>query len=162
MGATAARALWFTVRGAPGKEPTMKLLVLLYSTYGHIYRMAEAIAEGARQVPGTDVVIKRVPETLSPDILAAQGATEAQKAFAHDPVATTAELGDYDAIVFGTPTRFGNMIGQMRLDEITGGSPYGASTIAGGKGERLPSANELDAARYQGRHVAQIAQKLSV
>jgi len=202
----------------------MKLLVVFYSTYGHIYRMAEAVAEGAREVAGVEVIIKRVPETLSPEVLAKQGATEAQKAFAHVPVATVADLGEADAIIFGTPTRFGNMIGQMRqfldatgglwakgalvgkvgsvftssatqhggqestilgfhvtllhqgmvvvglpyafqgqtrIDEITGGSPYGASTIAGGNGERWPSANELDGARYQGRHVAQIAKKLS-
>lgn len=202
----------------------MKVLVVFYSTYGHIYRMAEAVAEGAREVAGVEVVIKRVPETLSPEVLAKQGATEAQKVFAHVPVATVADLAEADAIVFGTPTRFGNMIGQMRqfldatgglwakgalvgkvgsvftssatqhggqestilgfhvtllhqgmvvvglpyafqgqtrIDEITGGSPYGASTIAGGNGERWPSANELDGARYQGRHVAQIAKKLS-
>jgi NAD(P)H dehydrogenase (quinone) len=202
----------------------MKVLVLFYSTYGHIYRMAEAVVEGARQVAGAEVVLKRVPETLSADILAAQGATEAQKVFAHVPVAAVADLAQADAIVFGTPTRFGGMIGQMRqfldatgglwakgslvgkvgsvftssatqhggqestllgfhttllhhgmvlvglpyafegqtrMDEITGGSPYGASTIAGGKGERWPSDNELEAARYQGRHVAQIAKKLA-
>ncbi len=202
----------------------MKLLVLFYSTYGHIYRMAEAVAEGARQVAGVDVVVKRVPETLPPEVLAKQGATEAQKAFAHVPVAKVEDLGEADAVIFGTPTRFGNMIGQMRqfldatgglwaqgkllgkvgsvftssatqhggqestilsfhttllhqgmvivglpyafdgqrrIDEITGGSPYGASTIAGGKGERWPSENELAAARFQGRHVAEIAKKLS-
>jgi NAD(P)H dehydrogenase (quinone) len=202
----------------------MKLLVLFYSTYGHIYRMAQAIAGGAREVAGVDVVLKRVPETLPPEVLAAMGAVEAQKAFVDVPVATVADLSEADAIVFGTPTRFGNMVGQMRqfldatgglwaqgklvgkvgsvfcssatqhcgqestilsfhttllhhgmvvvglpyafagqtrIDEITGGSPYGASTIAGGKGERWPSDNELDAARFQGRHVAQIAKKLS-
>ena len=174
--------------------------------------------------PGVDVVIKRVPETLPPEVLEAMGATEAQKAFADVPVATVDDLADADAIIFGTPTRFGNMAGQMRqfldatgglwaqgklvgkvgsvfassatqhggqestilsfhttllhhgmvivglpytfqgqtrIDEITGGSPYGASTIAGGKGERMPSENELAAARFQGRHVAQIAKKLS-
>ena len=202
----------------------MKVLVLFYSTYGHIYRMAQAVAEGAREVAGVDVVIKRVPETLPPEVLEKLGALEAQKAFAHVPVATVDDLGEADAIIFGTPTRFGNMIGQMRqfldatgglwaqgklvgkvggvftssatqhggqestilgfhvtllhhgmvvvglpyafqgqtrIDEITGCSPYGASTIAGGRGERLPSANELDGARFQGRHVAQIAKKLS-
>jgi NAD(P)H dehydrogenase (quinone) len=186
--------------------------------------MAQAIAEGAREVAGVDVVVKRVPETLSPELLAAIGALEAQKAFANVPVATVNDLAEADAVIFGTPTRFGNMTGQMRqfldgtgglwaqgklvgkvgsvftssatqhggqestilsfhttllhhgmvivglpyafsgqtrIDEITGGSPYGASTIAGGKGERLPSDNELAAARYQGRHVAQIAKKLS-
>jgi NAD(P)H dehydrogenase (quinone) len=202
----------------------MKVLVIFYSTYGHIYRMAQAVAEGAREVAGANVVLRRVPETLPPEVLAAMGAVEAQKAFADIPIATVADLGEADAIIFGTPTRFGNMTGQMRqfldatgglwaqgklvgkvgsvfassatqhggqestilsfhttllhhgmvvvglpyafagqtrIDEITGGSPYGASTIAGGKGERMPSENELAAARFQGRHVAQIAKKLS-
>jgi NAD(P)H dehydrogenase (quinone) len=202
----------------------MKVLVLFYSTYGHVYRMAQAIADGAREVAGTEVVVKRVPETLPPDVLKAMGAVDAQKAFADVPVATLADLEGADAVIFGTPTRFGNMTAQMRqfldatgglwaqgklvgkvgsvfassatqhggqestilsfhttllhhgmvivglpyaftgqtrLDEITGGSPYGASTIAGGKGERMPSENELAAARFQGRHVAQIAKKLS-
>jgi NAD(P)H dehydrogenase (quinone) len=202
----------------------MKVLVLFYSTYGHVHRLAQAIAEGAREVPGVDVVVKRVPETLPADIIKAIGATEAQKAFADVPVAVVDDLADAGAIVFGTPTRFGNMTAQMRqfldatgglwaqgklvgkvgsvfassatqhggqettilsfhttllhhgmvivglpytfqgqtrLDEVTGGSPYGATTIAGGKGERMPSENELAAARFQGRHVAQIAKKLS-
>jgi len=202
----------------------MKILVLFYSTYGHIYRMAEAVAEGAREIPGAEVIIKRVPETLSPDVLKGMGALEAQKAFEHVPVATVDDLAAADAVIFGTPTRFGNMTGQMRqfldatgglwlkgalvgkvgsvfassatqhggqestilsfhttllhqgmvivglpyafqgqmrIDEITGGSPYGASTIAGGKGERMPSNNELAAARFQGRHVAEIAKKLA-
>jgi len=202
----------------------MKTLVLFYSTYGHVYRLAQAVADGAREVPGTEVMVKRVPETLPPDVVKAMGATEAQKAFANVPVATVDDLASADAVIFGTPTRFGNMAGQMRqfldatgalwaqgrlvgkvgsvfvssatqhggqestilsfhttllhhgmvivglpytfqgqtrLDEITGGSPYGASTIAGGKGERMPSENELAAARFQGRHVAQIARKLS-
>ena len=201
----------------------MKLLVLFYSTYGHIYRMAQAIADGAREVAGVDVVVKRVPETLSPELLGTLGALEAQKAFAEVPLATVNDLGEADAVIFGTPTRFGNMAGQMRqfldgtgglwaqgklvgkvgsvftssatqhggqestilsfhttllhhgmvivglpytcagqmrIDEVTGGSPYGASTIAGGKGERMPSENELAAARFQGRHVAAIAAKL--
>ena len=202
----------------------MKLLVLFYSTYGHVYRLAQAIADGAREVAGVHVVVKRVPETLPPDTIKAMGATEAQKAFADVPVATIDDLADAGAIIFGTPTRFGNMAGQMRqfldatgglwaqgklvgkvgsvfassatqhggqestilsfhttllhhgmvivglpyafqgqtrIDEITGGSPYGASTIAGGKGERMASDNEIAAARFQGRHVAQIAKKLS-
>jgi len=202
----------------------MKLLVLFYSTYGHVYRMAQAIAEGAKGVPGAEVVLKRVPETLPADVVAAMGATEAQRAFAEVPIATIDDLAQADAIIFGTPTRFGNMAGQMRqfldatgglwakgslvgkagsvftssatqhggqestilsfhttllhhgmvivglpysfqgqtrIDEITGGSPYGASTIAGGKGERMASENELAAARFQGRHVAEIATKLS-
>jgi len=202
----------------------MKVLVLFYSTYGHIYRLAQAIAEGAHEVAGVDVVIKRVPEILPPDMLAALGAAEAQKTFASVPIAAVDDLADAGAIIFGTPTRFGNMAGQMRqfldatgglwaqgklvgkvgsvftssatqhggqestilsfhttllhhgmvivglpysfqgqarIDEVTGGSPYGASTIAGGKGERTVSENEIAAARFQGRHVAQIAKKLS-
>jgi len=202
----------------------MKLLVLFYSTYGHVHRLAQAIADGAREVADVHVMVKRVPETLPPSVIEAMGATEAQKAFADVPVATIDDLADAAAIIFGTPTRFGNMAGQMRqfldatgglwaqgklvgkvgsvfassatqhggqestilsfhttllhhgmvivglpyafqgqtrIDEITGGSPYGASTIAGGKGERMASDNEIAAARFQGRHVAQIAKKLS-
>ncbi len=202
----------------------MKVLIVYYSMYGHIYHMAEAIAEGAKAVAGAEVALRRVPETLPDDVLAKMGATEAQKAFSHIPVCTVDELASADAIIFGTPTRFGNMCGQMRqfldatgqlwadgslvgkvgsvfassatqhggqestilsfhitllhhgmvvvglpyafqgqmrIDEITGGSPYGASTIAGGEGERMPSDNELAAARFQGQHVAQIASKLA-
>jgi len=202
----------------------MNVLVLYYSMYGHIHRMAEAVAEGVGEVAGARAVLRRVPETLSEEVLAKMGAVEAQKGFAHVPVCTIEELTGYDAIIFGTPTRFGNMCGQMRqfldatgqiwftgglvgkvgsvftssatqhggqestiltfhtfllhqgmvivglpytfagqmrIDEITGGSPYGASTIAGGKGERLPSDNELAAARFQGRHVAEIAARLA-
>lgn len=202
----------------------MKVLVLFYSTYGHIYRLAQAVADGAGEVQGVGLTIKQVPETLPPDVIKAMGATDAQKSFANVPVATLDDLADADAIIFGTPTRFGNMAGQMRqfldttgdlwtqgklvgkvgsvfagsatqhggqestilsfhttllhhgmvivglpytfqgqtrMDEITGGSPYGASTIAGGKGERMPSENELAAAKFQGRHVAEIAKKLS-
>jgi NAD(P)H dehydrogenase (quinone) len=202
----------------------MKVLVVFYSTYGHVYKMAEAIAEGAKEVAGTEVEIRRVPETLPPEVLAKMGAVEAQKQFSHIPVCTVDELPGADAIIFGTPTRFGNMCGQMRqfldatgqlwtkgslvgkvgsvftssatqhggqestiltfhvtllhqgfvvvglpyafqgqmrMDEITGGSPYGASTIAGGDGSRMPSENELEAARFQGNHVATIAASLS-
>ena len=202
----------------------MKLLVLFYSTFGHVYRLAEAIADGAREVSGVDVVMKRVPETLSPDAIKSMGATEAQKLLANVSIATVDDLPDAGAIIFGTPTRFGNMAGQMRqfldatgglwaqgklvgkvgsvftssatqhggqestilsfhttllhhgmvivglpyafqgqtrMDEITGGSPYGTSTIAGGKGERMASENEIAAARLQGRHVARIAKKLA-
>jgi NAD(P)H dehydrogenase (quinone) len=197
-----------------------KVLVVYYSAYGHIEKMAEAIAEGARAVAGTEVTIKRVPELVSDDVARKAGLKVDQKA----PIAKPDELADYDAVIFGTPTRFGNMAaqmrnfldqtgglwmkgaligkvgsvfastatqhggqestilsfhttllhqgmvvvglpysfqGQMRLDEITGGSPYGASTIAGGDGSRQPSANELDAARFQGRHVAEITKKLA-
>jgi NAD(P)H dehydrogenase (quinone) len=202
----------------------MKVLVVFYSTYGHIFKMAGAVAEGVKQVAGAEVELRRVPETLTDDILARMGALDAQKAFAHVPVCTVDELPGADAIIFGTPTRFGNMCGQMRqfldatgqlwangslvgkvgsvfassatqhggqestilsfhitllhqgfvvvglpyafqgqmrIDEITGGSPYGASTIAGGDGSRMPSENELEAARFQGKHVANIAAKLA-
>ncbi len=201
-----------------------KVLVVFYSMYGHIYRMAEAVAEGVREVPGAEAVLRRVPETLSPDVLAKMGAVEPQKAFAKIPVCEVAELPKCDAIIFGTPTRFGNMCGQMRqfLDatgglwmqgalvgkvgsvftstatqhggqestilsfhttllhqgmivvglpyafagqmenhEIIGCSPYGASTVAGTHGERLPGATDLTGARFQGAHVAKIAAKLS-
>jgi len=202
----------------------VKVLVVFYSTYGHVYRMAQAVAEGAKEVPGTEVTLRRVPETLSDEILGKMGALEAQKAMATVPVCKVDELPAADAIIFGTPTRFGNMCGQMRqfldatgqlwakgalvgkvgsvfassatqhggqestilsfhttllhqgmvvvglpyafagqmrIDEITGGSPYGASTIAGGQGQRMPSENELAAARFQGKHVAAIAAKLT-
>ena len=202
----------------------MKILIVFYSMYGHIYKMAQAIAEGAKEVPGAEVVLRRVPETLSDEVLGKMGALEARKAMANIPVCQVDELAEADAIVFGAPTRFGNMCGQMRqfldatgqlwakgalvgkvgsvftssatqhggqestiltfhitllhqgmvivglpyafagqmrIDEITGGSPYGASTIAGGKGERMPSENELAAARYQGKHAATIAAKLA-
>jgi NAD(P)H dehydrogenase (quinone) len=201
----------------------MKVLIVYYSMYGHIHRMAEAIQEGAREISGADVHMCRVPETLSGEVLEKMGATEAQKRIAHVPVCKVEDLATADAIIFGTPTRYGNMCGQMRqfldatgglwakgalvgkvgsvfassatqhggqestiltfhpnllhhgmiivglpyafdgqmrIDEITGGSPYGASTIAGTAGERMPSENELNAARYQGRHVAKIAAKL--
>jgi len=202
----------------------MKVLVVFYSTYGHIYQMAEAVAEGIKQVNGAEVALRRVPETLPEEVLGAMGAIDAQKVFADVPVCTVEELAEADAVIFGTPTRFGNMCGQMRqfldatgglwangslvgkvgsvfassatqhggqestilsfhitllhhgfvvvglpyafqgqmrIDEITGGSPYGASTIAGGDGSRMPSENELDAARFQGQHVANIASKLA-
>jgi len=202
----------------------MKVLIVYYSMYGHVHRMAEAVAEGAKEIKGAEVEMRRVPETLSQDVLAQMGALEAQKSFSQIPVCTVEELASADAVVFGTPTRFGNMCGQMRqfldatgqlwakgalvgkvgsvftssatqhggqestllsfhitllhhgfvivglpysfqgqmrVDEITGGSPYGASTIAGGQGERMPSDNELAAARFQGKHVATIAAKLA-
>ena len=186
--------------------------------------MAEAVAEGVREVEGATAELRRVPETLSEEILKKMGAIEPQKSFSHIPVCNVNELPEADAIIFGTPTRFGNMCGQMkqfidatgkhwmsgklvgkvgsvftssatqhggqeatiltfhvpllaqgmvivglpytfkgqmRMDEITGCSPYGASTIAGGGGERLPSDNELAGARFQGRHVATLASKLS-
>ncbi len=196
-----------------------KILVLYYSMYGHVETLASAIAEGARSVDGVDVAVKRVPETMSPDVARKHGAKLDQPA----PVAAPSELGDYDAILFGTPTRFGNMSGQMRtfldqtgglwvkgalvgkvasvftstgtgggtestiislvftlmhhgmvvvglpyacpelaeIGEVKGGSPWGAATIAGPDGSRRPSAKELAQARFQGRHVAMIAKKLS-
>jgi NAD(P)H dehydrogenase (quinone) len=201
----------------------MQTLVLFYSTYGHTFRMAQAIAEGVTEVKGSTVTIKKIPEILPLSVLEALHAVEAQKQFAHIPECTMTELSDYDAIIFGTPTRYGNMIGQMRmfidstgplwskgaligkigsaftstatqhggqestlltlyttlmhhgmiivglpysftgqnrLDEVTGCSPYGASTIAGAKGERWPTENELEGARFQGRHVAQIGSRM--
>jgi len=203
----------------------MKVLIVYYSMYGHVQRMANAVAEGVAEVKGAEAVLRRVPETLPAEVLEKMGAVAAQKAQENVPVCTIEELGAADAVIFGTPTRYGNMCGQMRQfldatgqlwlsgamvgkvgsvftssatqhggqestllsshitllhlgmvivglpyafqgqmtnDEITGCSPYGASTIAGGKGERMPSENELAGARFQGRHVAQIAMKLSV
>jgi NAD(P)H dehydrogenase (quinone) len=202
----------------------MKVLIVYYSTHGHVHKMAEAVAEGVREVDGAGVVMRRVPETLPDEVIEKMGAVDAQKAMSHVPICSVEELASANAVIFGTPTRFGNMCGQMRqfldatgqlwakgalvgkigsvftssatqhggqestllsfhisllhhgfvivglpysfqgqmrIDEITGGSPYGASTIAGGSGERMPSENELDAARFQGRHVATIALKLN-
>jgi len=196
-----------------------KVLVLYYSSYGHIEAMAEAVAEGARSVEGTIVDVKRVPE-LVPDEVAAAAYIKVDQAA---PIATPDELANYDAIIFGTPTRFGNMAAQMRnfldqtgglwfanalvgkvgsvfcstasqhggqettitsfhttllhhgmvivglpytfkgnseMGEISGGTPYGATTLAGNDGSRMPSENELAGARFQGNHVAQIAGKL--
>lgn len=201
-----------------------KVLVVFYSMYGHVWQLAEAVAAGAREVVGTEVTLKQVPELMSAEALQQSGATAARAAFAQVPVADPHELGDYDAIIFGTPTRFGNMAAQMRnfldqtgglwmkgalvgtvgsvfastatqhggqettitsfhstllhhgmvvvgvpyaearllnMDEITGGTPYGATTLAKADGSRQPSANELAIARYQGRHVAEIARKLA-
>ena len=195
-----------------------KVLVLYYSSYGHIEQMAEAVAAGASEA-GATVTLKRVPETAPEAVAKAAHFKLDQKA----PIATVAELVDYDAIIVGAPTRFGRMPsqmasfldqagglwmrgllvgkvgsaftstatqhggqevtlfstitnllhfgmvivglpysfqGQMRLDEITGGSPYGATTIAGGDGSRQPSESELAGARFQGKHVAEIANKL--
>jgi len=203
------------------KEHTMsKILVLYYSTWGHVETMAGAIAEGAKGVAGTEVTIKRVPELMPDEVVQSMGAKVDQAA----PLAQPDELADYDAIIFGTPTRFGNMAAQMRnfldqtgglwaagkligkvgsvfastgsqhggqettltsfhtslfhqgmvvvgvpyscpelttMDEITGGTPYGATTLADGDGSRQPSENELTIARFQGRHVAEITAKLA-
>lgn len=197
-----------------------KVLVLYYSFYGHIEAMAEAVAEGVRQVKGAEAVIKRVPELIPEETLKKAGAKLNQKA----AIATTDELADYDAIIIGSGTRYGGAVSQMRnfwdqtgglwakgaligkvgsmftssatqhggqestilstwplfahhglvivglpysaqgqmgIAEITGGSPYGASTITGGDGKRMPSPNELELARFQGRHVTEIAKKLA-
>ncbi|MEK9648805.1 MAG: NAD(P)H:quinone oxidoreductase [Gammaproteobacteria bacterium] len=197
-----------------------KILVLYYSMYGHIEVMANAIADGARGVDGTEVTIKRVPELMSEEAAKNAGVKLDQEA----PLATPEELGDYDAIIFGSPTRFGNMAAQMRnfldqtgglwfegklvgklgsvftstasqhggqettitsfhttllhhgmvvvgvpyaipqltsMDEIMGGSPYGATTITGSDGSRMPSEGELEIARFQGEHVAKLAAKLA-
>ncbi len=205
----------------------MKIAVVFYSMYGHVYGMAQEVVEGAKEVEGAEVEILRVPETLSQEVLEKMGALEAQKVLTDVPVCTVSyldQMAESDAIIFGAPTRFGNVCGQMRqfldstgglwsegklvgkvgsvftctatqhggqestilslhttllhhgmiivglpytfqgqtrIDEITGCSPYGASTIAGGKGERLPSENELEGARFQGRHVTEITARLA-
>jgi NAD(P)H dehydrogenase (quinone) len=202
---------------------SVKLYVVFYSMYGHIYKMAEAVVAGAKAVKGVEVVLRRVPETLPKAILEGMGAIEPQKGMASIPVCTVDEMSTADAIIFGTPTRFGNMCGQMRqfldatgqlwtsgalvgkvgsvfassatqhggqettitsfhttllhlgmiiaglpyafqgqmgVEEVKGCSPYGASTIAGGNGERLPSEIELAGATFQGKYVAEIASKL--
>jgi NAD(P)H dehydrogenase (quinone) len=196
-----------------------KVLVLYYSSYGHIERMSQAVAEGVKAA-GSEATIRRVPETVPEEIARKSGFKLDQAA----PIATIDELPTYDAVIFGTPTRFGNMSGQMKnfldqagslwmsgslvgkvasvftssatqhggqestiltfhpvllhlgmiivglpyafqgqmgVTEVMGNSPYGASTISGGDGSRMPSAVELDGARYQGRHVAEIATKLA-
>ena len=201
-----------------------RVQIIFYSMYGHIYRMAEAVAQGVREVQGAEVSLYQVPELLPDDVLVKTGAKQAKQAFAHVPVATVDQLPSADAIIFGVPTRYGNVVAQiqsfldatgqlwlkgsligkvgsvftstatqhgghettirslhtelfhhgmvivgvpysctelMNLDEITGGSPYGAGTIAGGRGERQPTENELTIARFQGRHVTQIAAKLA-
>ncbi len=203
----------------------VKVQVVFYSMYSHVYQIAEAVAAGAREVEGAEVTLLQVPELVPDEILESTGAKAARQRFAHIPVARSEQLVDADAILFGTPTRFGNMCAQMRnfldqtgplwlqgaligkvgsvftstatqhggqettitsfhhtllhqgmiivgvpyaaqglinMNEITGGSPYGAGTLAGTDGSRQPSENELGIARYQGRHVTQIAQKLCV
>lgn len=196
-----------------------KILVLYHSMYGHIETMAQQVAEGASSVAGVEVTIKRVPETMPEEAFKAAGGKTDQAA----PIASAAELGNYDAIIFGTPTRFGNMSGQMRnfldqtgglwakgvlagkvasvftstgtgggqemtitstwttlahhgmvivpigyrnpamfdISQVSGGTPYGASTLAGGDGSRRPDDRELDIARHQGELVANIAVKLT-
>jgi NAD(P)H dehydrogenase (quinone) len=202
----------------------MKVQVVFYSTYGHIYKMAEAVAEGAREVAGAEVSLFQVPELMPEEALEKSGAKAARAAFAHVPIIQPDQLKEADAIIFGTPTRFGNMCAQMRnfldqtgqlwfqggligkvgsvfastasqhggqettitsfhntllhhgmiivgvpysqpglviMSEISGGTPYGATTLAGTDGSRQPSENELTLARYQGKHVAEIASKLA-
>ena len=202
----------------------MKILIVYYSMYGHVYKLAEAVAEGVRLVENVEATLRRVPETLPKEVLEKMGAIESQKQQAEVPLCTVDELGEADAIIFGTPTRFGNMCGQMRqfldatgqlwmngslvgkvgsvfsssntqhggqestilsfhttllhqgmiivglpyafkgqmtMDEISGCSPYGASTIAGSDGSRVACENELTGARFQGEHVARIAMKLT-
>ena len=203
----------------------MKLLVVYYSLYEHVYNLAEAAVQGAKSVENVEVSLRRVPETLPESVLKSMGAMESQEEQAHVPICTVEEMGEADAIIFGAPTRFGNMCGQMRqfldgtgqlwasgalvgkagsvitssntqhggqestiltfhvnllhygmvvvglpyafqgqttMDEISGCSPYGASTIAGGDGSRMPSEIELAGARFQGEHVAKIAKKLAM
>ena len=201
----------------------MKVHIIFYSMYGHIYRMAEAVAEGARQVAGAEVELLQVPELVPEAVLEKSGASAARQNFSHVPIARVEQLSEADAIIFGTPTRFGNMCAQMRnfldqtgglwvkgslvgkvasvfastgtqhggqettitsfhttllhlgmvivgvpyscqglvnMAEITGGTPYGATTLAGSDGSRQPSENELAIARFQGKHVAVIASKI--
>ncbi|MBW1776415.1 MAG: NAD(P)H:quinone oxidoreductase, partial [Deltaproteobacteria bacterium] len=117
----------------------MKVLILFYSTYGHIYKMAEAVAEGAKEVEKADVILRRVPETLSKDILEKMGALEAQKQFAHIPVAGVDELADAGAVIFGTPTRFGNMCGQMRRFLDATGALWAKGALVGKVGSVFTS-----------------------
>ncbi|MGA2411127.1 MAG: NAD(P)H:quinone oxidoreductase [Candidatus Binataceae bacterium] len=201
----------------------VQVQVIFYSMFGHVWRMAEAIAEGVRAIPDAEAGLYQVHELVPDDILAKSGAKAASAAFAHIPFATLEQLTEADAIIFGAPTRFGNMAAQMRnfldqtggiwmrggligkvgsvftstgtqhggqettltsfhttlfhhgmivvgtpysepglsnMNEITGGTPYGASTLTKPDGSRLPSANELAIARFQGRHVATIAKQL--
>lgn len=201
-----------------------RIQVIFYSMYGHIYKMAEAVAAGAREVEGAQVDICQVAELVPEGTLERIGAKGPRQVFAHIPLAKVEQLPEADAIIFGTPTRFGNMCAQMRnfldqtgqlwlkgsligkvgsvftstatqhggqettitsfhttllhqgmvivgvpyseqgllnMTEITGGSPYGAGTLAGGDGSRKPSENELAIARFQGKHVTQIAKKLA-
>jgi NAD(P)H dehydrogenase (quinone) len=115
------------------------VLILHYSLYGHIHRMAMAVAEGVREVPGCEPVLRRVPETLSAEILDKMGATEFQKEFARIPLVTMDELADADAVIFGTPTRFGNMCGQMRQFMDATGKLWGAGALVGKVGSVFTS-----------------------
>lgn len=200
-----------------------RIQIVFYSMYGHVYRLAEAVAEGARAVGDTEVSLYQVPELVPDEVLEKSGAKAARAQFADIPLAQVDKLPEADAIIFGTPTRYGNMAAQLRnfldqtgglwmkgslvgkvgsvfcstatqhggqettlvtthptllhlgmvivgvpyaeprlqeMKEISGGTPYGASTMAGGDGSRQPSENELMIARYQGKHVAEITQAL--
>lgn len=201
-----------------------RIQIVFYSMYGHIHRMAEAVAAGAAEIEHTDVALLQVPELVPEDVLLLSGARETRAAFADVPLAVPEKLAEADAIIFGTPTRFGNMCAQMRnfldqtgplwinggligkvgsvftstasqhgghettitsfhttllhhgmivvgvpyseqrllnMNEITGGSPYGATTLADADGKRQPSKDELAIARFQGRHVADIARRVT-
>ncbi len=201
---------------------SVKVQIVFHSLHTHVYRLAEAVAAGAREVPGAEVSVSQVAELLPPEVLEKMGATGAKQAFAHVPVADPDALADADAVILGSPTRYGSATASMQafldatgalwmrgalvgkvggafastasqhggqettlvhmhtfflhqgmlvcggpyavpellaLDEVSGGTPYGATTIAGPKGERMPTANELAIARFQGRHVAGIAVK---
>ncbi len=200
-----------------------KIQIVFYSMYGHVYKLAEAVAEGAREVPDTEVTLYQVPELVPDEALEKSGAKAARQIFAHIPVAEPDTLAEADAIIFGTPTRFGNMCAQMcnfldqtgqlwfqgalvgkvgsvfastasqhggqettitsfhstllhhgmivvgvpyseqrllNMKEITGGTPYGATTLADADGSRQPTENEIAIAKFQGKHVAEITQKL--
>lgn len=202
-----------------------KIQVVFYSSHGHVYKMAEAIAAGAREVKNVEVTLFQVPELVPDDVLEKSGAKAARALFAHVPMAKPEQLAEADAIIFGTPTRFGNMCAQMRnfldqtgglwmrgaligkvgsvftssatqhggqestilsfhttllhqgliivgapyseqrqmtIAEMTGGSPYGASTITGSDGARQPSENELAIARFQGEYVTKIASQMKL
>ncbi|MBZ4672250.1 MAG: Flavoprotein wrbA [Deferribacteraceae bacterium] len=200
-----------------------KVYVVFYSLYGHVYKLAEAVKKGAESVEGVSVKLLQVPELMSEEQIKNAGAFDAKESFSHIPVANVSDLADADAIIFGTPTRFGNMASQMKnfidqtgslwakgaligkvgsvftstasqhggqettltsfhtvllhhgmivvgvpyseqrllnMKEITGGTPYGATTITDHDGSRMPSENELAIAEFQGRHVAEVAKKL--
>ena len=202
---------------------SVNVQVIFYSTYGHIYQMAEAVVTGAKEVAGANVSLYQVPELMPDEVLEKMGAKAAREVFSHVPYATPQQLAEADAVIFGTPTRFGNMAAQMRnfldqtgqlwmqgslvgkvgsvfastgtqhggqettitsfhttllhhgmvivgvpyveqrlmnMEEITGGTPYGATTLANTDGSRRPSENELAIARFQGRHATQVAAKL--
>ena len=201
-----------------------KIQIIFSSIYGHVWKLAEAIAEGSKGVAGAEVEVLQVTETLPEEVLKKMGAVDAKKAFAHIPTADPKRLAEADAIILGSPTRYGSVNAQMQafmdatgglwgtgaligkigsgftstasqhggqettllsmstfffhqgmliagvpystkelltLEEMTGGTPYGSTTIAGPKGERQPSPNELAIARAQGKHVASLASKLA-